>query len=267
MKPYLFSLAATGALLFAFAAKAQNLDEFNYLGYPYQGESYLSVAGSYSRLKNNAAPNPDIHNQAGWTIYLDYKEADFTQGKMRYTLKYKLLGDMIFLVDAALDDSREILREKESTISNGLLGWHSFIFNINGSSPQSFGIGFHLNDYFLGSTVTDANAVTANTRVSLEPQGYYWTAGPSASYVLRPIPFLIVEGSASYSFPYWRSNSLSYAEKDHSYPKPHFGVLSLEVMTSVGVFAGLDYTFINNRGDIPNNTQRFDALIGFRFML
>lgn len=257
--------ALCSSALVAFAAKAQNIEDFTYWGYDYVGEQYLGVAASYSRLQNNAAPFPETHDQTGWTFHVDYKQMNFAQGKLRYTLDYKLLGDMIMLVDAGIDDTRALLREKESTISNGLLGWHQFIFNLNAPSRQSFGVGFHLNDYFLASTITDKGV--PDGRVSLEPQGYYWTAGPALSYVLRPVSFLLVETSAWYSIPYWRSHSLSYADKDQQYPKPHFGHVSVELMTSLGFFAGLDYTFIRNRGSIPNRTQRLDALVGFRFML
>ena len=255
----IYSLLVTTAL-------SQNLEQFQYWGYDYNKELYLSVAASLSSLQNTEAPVPSNHNISGWTFKIDMKNVKFARGEMRYSLQYKLLGDVFTIADKAFkEDSRNVLRSVGSSVTNGLLGWHNFVFNLNEASPHSLALGFHHNDYFVASTYeSDTNV---GGRISHEPQGFYWSAGPSITYNYRPLNFLFLEFNGQYSFTYWRSNSISWAQDDNDYPLPHFLNLSAELMTSYGFFLGLDHTALLNRGNLPNRTRRTDLLIGFRFML
>jgi len=253
-------------ILCFFVSKAQNLSDFKYLNYPYENEWYLGIALSSSSINNTQAPRPEKHHLTAISGEIELKNSSFKRGDYRYYGQHKLIPDMLVLTKQAIDINTNVLnRDESSYLANGILGWHSWTWNLNKPTKVSYSLGLNLNDYFLGSTYnTDT---TSNHWVSPEPQGYYFAAGPTfiGNYLLNKS--FMLELMASYSVSYWRAVSLSYATVNNKYPKPHFAQINLELFTTLGVFAGVDYNFIINRGDIPNNTSRIDILLGFRFMM
>lgn len=252
-------------LLFTQFLGAQTLADFKYLNYPYTNEFYIGVAVSRTTISNPDAPFPSRHKLQAFSGTVELKSTSFAKGGMRYYGQHKLLPDMLVLTKQAINvDPNVIYRNESSYLANGILGWHSFTWNLHDPKKYSVALGFNLNDYFFGSTYhTDT---TPNSWVSPEPQGYYFAAGPTlqANYMLGK--YFMAEMMASYSLSYWRAVSLTYATVNDKYPKPHFAQLHFELFSTWGLFAGIDYNFIINRGDIPNNTQRFDLSVGFRFM-
>jgi hypothetical protein len=126
--------------------------------------------------------------------------------------------------------------------------------------------GFNLNDYIIGSTYiyTDAQGVK-QTPITTEPQGYYWGGGPSLFFDYALSEKLVLQTFAAYSLAFWGPVSLSYAQEDKSYPKPHFLHLNAEIQTSFHLYGGVDFTSLINRGDLPNDTKRIDFIVGYRF--
>ena len=246
--------------------KSQTLSDFKYLNYPYENEWYLGVALSSSNLSNTKAPRPEKHQLSAFSGEIELKISSFQKGDYRYYFQHKLIPDMLVLTKQAINVSTNVLyRDESSYLANGIFGWHSWAWNINKPGKASLAVGLNVNDYFLGSTYY--NDTTTYNWISAEPQGYYFAAGPTvvANYLLNKS--FMLEAMASYSISYWRAVSLSYATVDNKYPKPHFGQINVEVMSAWGLFAGVDYNFIINRGNIPNNTSRLDLMLGFRFMM
>ncbi len=252
-----------------FSYRAQNLTDFNYLGDNYSAdETYLSAAISRSKLTNLAAPYSENHTINGFTGTIDLKKVTFKKGQKRFFYEHKLIGDLFMLSREILfKNHNAIYRQESSNLSCGILGWAAWTWNINTPKKNSLAIGFNLHDYFLTSTYVVDSSSSGGKRKSLEPQGYWFTAGPKLVYNRSISKHFILEAATSYSISYWRVVSLSYATVDDNYPKPHFGQARLEVLSSIGFFAGFDYNWVINRGDLPNSTKRFDALFGFRFML
>lgn len=245
---------------------SQNLQSFTYLGDQMGGELYLGFSAEYCMLANPEAPHPDLHNIRGFSGKVDMKRIGFEKGDQQYSMEYKLLGDVALILHNQINgDGSQYYRQIGSSISNGLLGWHSWGWNVVATDRFTLATGFNLNDYFYGKTyVSDT---TSNGVVSPEPQGYYFAAGPTLFSNVYLNDFLMINAKASYSFSYWRAVSLSYAVVDNNYPKPHFGSMNIELITKWGLFAGFDYNWVINRGNLPDKTSRKDFLLGFRFVL
>lgn len=262
MRYILFSLF----LMSVFFVQAQHTHFFPYLGDEYLGYSYLGTSASYTRSWNNEAPNPDAHNELGWTAKIDIRTVNWAPGSLKYYFQYKMLGDVLTILDNRLmGDGSKYSRHQESILSNGILGWHSIGWTAWSNEQISLAPAFNLNDYFFGSSYK-MDSVSNELR-SPEPQGYFFAAGPAVLIDWKFSRFALLHLHAAYSFSYWRAVSLSYAEEDNGYPKPHFYQFSAEVLSPWGVFLGLDYNAVVNRGNLPNNTKRIDLLLGFRWVL
>ena len=244
----------------------QDLQSFKCLGDPMGGELYLGVSAEYVMLANPDAPHPELHNLKGFSGKIDMNRFGFEKGDMQYSFEYKLLADIATILHNQINgDGSAYYRQVGSSISNGILGWHSWGWNVVSTNNFTIAPGFNLNDYFYGKTyVSDT---TSNGVVSPEPQGYYFSAGPTLFSNVYINDYLILHTKASYSFSYWRAVSLEYAVVDDNYPKSHFGSLNLELITKWGLFVGFDYNWVINRGNLPDKTSRKDFLLGFRFVL
>lgn len=239
---------------------------FKYLGDEYTNETYLGVSASYTFLSNAAAPYAENHAINGWTGRVDIRRTGWDKGELKYMMNYKLLGDLILILENQVNaDGKKYYRSESSSITNGPLGWHSFAWGFLNSDIYSLGFGFNMNDYILGASYYKDSL--RNKMVSDEPQGYYFGAGPAFCADFRISNWVMIHFQSSYSFSYWRPVSLSYATVDNSYPKPHFFHSTLEMMSPWGLFFGIDYSQIINRGNLPNKIKRTDLLLGFRFVL
>lgn len=239
------------------------LQEFENFGDPFQERMFIGFTASFSNLSNPEAPvHVEAHRLSALVGKFDMKSMSAEVGSRRYFFQYKLLGDLISLLDKTVQNSNAIYRDENSTLSNGLLGWHSVAWNIVATPKLSFVIGGNANDYIIGSTYD-----TDTGRVTLEPQGYHLAAGPAifTDYLIND--YLLLQIHAAYSMSYLNAGDLSYATVDKEYPKPHFGSLNIELNSPWGVYAGFDYNWLINRGNLPGNTKRWDYLIGIRFMI
>lgn len=250
------------------AAFTQTIDDFEYLGEYYSDELYLGIAFSNSHVTNSDAPRPEVHNIAGLSGELNMRYIRLEAGEMSWRWQHKLLGDMTLFTYKVFTENSNLVNRGESTaFSCGLLGWWNWTWNITLPNRYILSAGFNLNDYFFGSSYIVDSLANPNELKSLEPQGYYFTAGPTIVGQFMINKNFVVEGSASYSISYWRAVSLTYAQEDNSYPKPHWGQLNAEFISRWGVYAALNYNWVINRGDLPNNAKRLDLLLGFRFRI
>jgi hypothetical protein len=246
---------------------AQSLEDFKYLGDPAFPSMYLSVSGSFAHVTNNEAPRPEIHNIKGWTGKLDLQKTNLNIGEVNYKFQHKLLGDMILLAKKVFDNSRNIYRNYSSSLTTGILGWHSWGWNINKSTKYKIAPGINLNDYFYARTYYSDTLGGSFHRASLEPHGYYWAAGPSVFINCYINKYIILQSLFSYSFSYWRVVPLGYGITENNYPKPHFFSSNVQVLSKWGFFISFDYNFAINRGWYPEATKRFDTNFGFSFVL
>lgn len=251
------------AFFVVFNGISQNLEDFKYLNDPYQDESYLGFAGTYTLIRNKVAPFPKAHSLQDFSADINYRTVNFDQGKKQYLGHYKLLPDLVFLLGKMFNNKSNGLRGEGSSITSGIAGWHRWAWNVKTTNKQCFSAGFALNDYFLGNSYRDSS----NQLKTYEPQGWWLSAGPVAMYHLSMGKKFIFHGTVNYNFGYHKAINVSYATVDNKYPKPHFFHTHLEIVSSIGVFAGIDYSTVVNRGKIPSKVRRIDCLLGFKFVM
>ncbi len=250
----------------AFTASAQGIQDFLYLKDPVQQETFLSVGLNRMRVSNPAAPSPENHNLAAFNLYLDLRHYRLEKGQMSLHYANPLVTDLILLLSETIDNPNSILRAEGSSLSSGPIGWLNLGWNLSGPGAAQPLLGFHHNDYFLGSTYV-YDSVPGQGRISHEPQGYYFSAGPLLGLRAAAGSFALVELRGLYGLSYWRATSLSYAEENDAYPKPHWLHVQADVLTKWGIFGSIQYHGMLNRGDLPNATRRIDAVLGFQVML
>lgn len=250
------------------ATLGQTLTDFTYFDKDYNDDTYLSTSWSYTFSSNPAAPNPAAHSVQGGTAKLDIRSVHFERGHSRSLYQHKLLFDMILILDNMINkDGSKYYREEGSGLTTGIIGWYSFGWNIISKDRLCVALGGNLNDYFITNSYRLDSSSTNLT--SIEPQGYWFSGGPSAFADVYLNKYAIIHAMTSYSMGYWRAASLTYGgtQVDDSYPKPHFGGLSIELQTHWGAFVGLDHNWLINRGSNSNKTKRTDFLVGFKFPL
>ena len=259
---YLLVIFITATL----SGNSQTLDDFEFMGEYYADELYLGFAVSSSHVTNNEAPYPEHHKLDGISGELTMRYMRAEKGEISWRWQHKLIGDMtIFMTEVAKGNTHLVERGENTGFSCGLLGWWNWTMNVHEPKKYMISVGANFHDYFLGSTYQVDSLPASSDRVSLEPQGYYFAIGPTiyGQYVLNK--YVVLEAGVSYSIPFWRAVSLDYAIVDNDYPNPHFGQINIEAISKWGLYAGINYNWLINRGDLPNNVKRLDLTFGFRF--
>lgn len=245
--------------------QAQSISDFTYLNGDYEDELLIGLAFSNTFGSNNDAPNAEAHKLKGYSWEVNMRKVRLGTGEVSWRWQHKLLGDMTILVRDIFKDNSNYYRKENSGLTSGYLGWWNWTWNLHKPQKHLISAGFNLHDYFLTSSYHVDSLPENDDLISLEPQGYYFSAGPSLAAQYQVSDWLLMETVASYSLSYWRAVSLTYALEDNDYPKPHWGQLNLGLISKWGFYADMNYNWVINRGDLPNNTKRFDILLGFRF--
>lgn len=269
MKKHLFFSFLISAIITP-SLYSQDIDDFKWFGDDYEDVFFMSIGYNNVRLSNRDAPNPDKHDFAGNTFKLDFKNIKFQKGEMSWHFENKLLGDMVYFLAGVIDGSESIYQEEESGISSGLLGWHSFLWNVTEPNRYQIAVGGNFSDFFLTAAYPeDLSRPYSNPSNAIvqEPNGNYYAIGPSFSARYRISNFLLAEYVADLSIPFGRIESEELAEYDGKYKNPYFYNHSLELISSKGLFIGYEHTRFFNRGNLPNNTKRRELYIGMRIKL
>jgi hypothetical protein len=245
-------------------AMAQDLKSFTYLGDVYQKEDYLSVSILRTQLWNPAAPDdPSIHARGVNFLDAYYHRPNFEKWGLNRRVDYKLLPDMFWLFKTITEkDEREMYAKAGSSITGGIIGWHSWNWNVRVRSRSCVQAGFALNDYFIGAIYQKSGGIVLN-----EPQGWQIGAGPSGGYTCLLSKNFLLTGTCQYILSFAKPVDVSYAKADNNYPKPHFWHTQITLMSKWGGFAEVQYVRLLNRGNLPNSTQRLDLKLGFAFVL
>lgn len=258
------------SLISFLSCQAQSLYDFRNGRFPFYEDytvdgvlPHWGFALSYAALSNPAAAFSGNHHKTGVSLVVDYKKYHVNALKTRMYFRNNSLGDLLlFLGRQVLPNSGS--ERPEGSILTNLFGWTSWGLNLAGNEIGSLGTGFNINDFIAGSTTVERIQGGPDKKQLHEPQGYYWAAGPSVFLDFAITDNIVVQTFGSYSLPLFRAASLNGAEPRNSYPKPHFARVNLEILTLYKLFAGVDYTWMINRGNTPNKTQRLDVFIGYR---
>ena len=168
------------SMLIGTSLSAQNLMNFQWFNKDYSDDLYLGFTLSHLSLTNEDAPNPDNHNISGFVFEIQLKKVNYEKGEPSRYFRNKLLGDVVSYYSRFGRDG--IYQKESSSLSTGLLGWWSWVWNINKPGRFSVAAGFNLNDFSVTSSYVKNDSLPYNritNQVRYEPQGYYYSAGPS----------------------------------------------------------------------------------------
>ncbi|MCA0427138.1 MAG: hypothetical protein LCH37_06850 [Bacteroidetes bacterium] len=263
MKKLLFLLLSMSGIISQL--QGQNLPDFKYLGDTYQKESYLNFSGMYVQLLNPAAPDdPALHAKGIFFVDLYYLRPSFEKGGLNRRVDYKLIPDLFWLMKTITEkDPRQMYANIGSTISGGLIGWHSWKWNLVAKPKTCISLGFAVNDYFIGAIYKDSSA---GIRLH-EPQGWQIGAGPAMGFSKALSKNFVLMGSGAYVINLFKPVDISYAKSDDAYPKPHMAHLELTLMSKTGLFLETQFVGLINQGNLPNSSMRTDFKLGFAFVL
>jgi hypothetical protein len=247
------------------SAYAQSLKEFTYLKDKFEGEGYVMASGVLVNLSNkDAFINPQAHNQTVPFIDIYFLKPRFSLGGLNRRVDYKLITDIFWLFKTITEkDASKLNASVGSTLSTGLIGWQMFHWNVTAKQNRTISLGFSLNDYFIGSINQD----TMGKITLKEPQGWQIGIGPAVGINQRLSNEFILMASTAYVVNVLRPVSISYAQEDNAYPKPHVWHGNITLMSKWGLFTEMQISQLINKGNIPNATRRIDFKLGFAFVL
>ena len=261
-------------LLFGFIistqVSAQNIDEFQWFGRDYEDEFFLNMAISRVSITNNAAPNPQNHKLSGITLKLNARTTNFEQGGTNIYVDHKLMGDLACWLGRFFKGDESIFESEESSISSGLLGWYSFLININKPNKVQFGVGLNAKDFFLTSAYPKNEAqpyANPSNRVILEPSGNYYAFGPSAGVRYNLLNLVLIEYKGDLSIPFAKLDLGNGFEEQADFKNPYFMNHVIEFTSSKGFYLGLESTYFLERTKARNSTKRNEIYLGFRFIV
>ncbi len=248
-----------------FESRSQDLKSFTYLGDVHHKNDYLHVSLMRTQLFNPAAPEgASLHSKGVNFMDIYYNRPDFSPKGLNRRIDYKLLPDMFWLFKTITEkDEKAMYAKTGSTISGGLIGWHSWNWNLRTRDRTCLQAGFALNDYFIAAIYRKpGGGIILN-----EPQGWQIGAGPSGGITHMFNPNFVLTGTCQYIVSFAKPVDVSYAKAEKNYPKPHFLHSQVTLMSKWGAFAELQYVRLVNRGSYSNSTQRLDIKLGFAFVL
>lgn len=247
---------------------SQRIEDFKYFGKPYKDEFYLNMAVSRVMISNDAAPNPQNHQLKGTTLKLNARSTNFAAGGFNMYVDHKLLGDLAWWLGRFFKGDESIFETEESGLSSGLLGWYSFLVNLNKPNRVQFGLGLNAKDFFLTSAYPkDVRQPYANpsNRIILEPSGNYYAAGPSVGVRYNLLNAVLIEYKGDLSIPFAKLDPGDGFKKDPDFKNPYFINHVLELTSSKGFYLGFESTYFLERTKANNSTKRNEIYLGFRF--
>jgi len=253
-------------LLSISSASFAQIKDFKYLGEDYWAkELYLNLSIRHVHLKVPNAPRSENHEISGWTgDFSLYRSAQPELGKHRYIFRNKLLGEILWGVR---NDISDINRKESSTFSHFLLGGHSWTWNSYVSDRLVIALGANITDLLTGSTFVLEDSLGNDYRETPVPHGWYIGGGPSASIDFLINQWLLLELQYDYSFHFSNPVGITYGVDNPDHPMPHQSFLSLNLMTSLGLYAAFEYSHLNDRSNGNNDHHKVEWHCGFKLML
>ncbi len=262
-----FRNTATALLmcLLSFQARSQQLEDFRYGKYDYYDYDRWGFGLMLSNMANPGMPYPEEHRKSAISFKIDWKNYHLGKGDRRFYWQNKSIGDLFSLLGAVVKDGSNAMRKEETTLSH-LIGFASWGWNVSNPGRMSIAPGFNINDFVLGSYSYERTpqGVPVNGK-TLEPHGLYYGIGPSIFFDYAISDRFVIQSLSTFSFNAFRLVAVSDAVKDKAYPRPNLAQISVEVLSSAKINAGIDYTWIMDRGANNNKARRFDVILSYRF--
>ena len=266
MKIYFVALSII--TLFPSNIFAQSVDEFKWFGKDYEDQTFISLGANKINVSNKKAFNPKNHDLSGVTLKFDCKKYNYDKGAGSFSYENKLIGDLIWLGSKIFDDQSKIYANEETTLTSGLVGWYTRLWNLTEPNKFQFMTGLNLKDFNLVITEPkDRSRPFANpTNLTINnPAGNYYTIGPSIGARYNLFNKFLVEYHSDLSIPFGKLNPTSNNYNEEKKVKnPYFINHVIELVSSKGLFVGYEYISIIQRAVIETSPVRRELYVGFR---
>jgi hypothetical protein len=259
----------SAALLFicfiSFQVNGQQLEDFRFGKYDFYDYDRWGFGLMLSHMSNPGMPYPEQHRRSAASLKIDWKNYYLGKGERRFYWQNKSIGDLFSLLSSAIKDGSNIMRKEETVLSH-FIGFASWGWNVNNPGRMSIAPGFNINDFILGSYTYErtAQGQLVNGKTP-EPHGLYYAIGPSLFIDYAISKSFVIQSLTTFSYNVFRLVAVSDAIKNKDYPRPHLVQISTEVLSSSKINAGIDYTWIMDRGANNNKARRFDIILTYRF--
>ncbi len=185
---------------------------------------------------------------------VDVYNGNYEDRKLTYSLRNRVIGDF---VSGIIPGNIDKVYTKGPELTSGLVGWWNVGYAIYRTKSLNIAPGIALHDYIY-------------TSGKIEPNGYYFSAGPAViiDYALANSPFVLhFEGSYVASLRAGAQDDELGENYDIDSENPHFINLQVEVRYKK-LFFGVSPVWIVNRYGPTKNVDRgtrTDIMLGFRF--
>lgn len=185
---------------------------------------------------------------------VDVYNGNYEDRKLTYSLRNRVIGDF---VSGIIPGNIDKVYTKGPELTTGLVGWWNVGHSVYRTDYLNVAPGIALHDYIYSSG-------------DLEPNGYYFSAGPAViiDYALADTPIILhFEGSYVASLRATAQDDELGENYDKESENPHFINLQVEARYKK-LFFGISPVWIINRYE-PTKDQdrgsRTDIMLGFRF--
>jgi hypothetical protein len=208
----------------------------------------INVFGRYTNFAD-----PYNKTVSGITFNFGYRVGSSRKGGVSYQFENPTLGDFIFVlfnwkkVKASNDDK---------AFGSGFFGWHQVYWNVIAKDRFLLSPGISLGDYIFGINKPNSDPVT------LEPNGYYFHAGPAikASYLINDKMW--VEGFLHNDIGF-KAGKPSGKQNIKGYERPFFLNFGATLYSKSRFFGGFRVAKLIDRGVNDLTATRLDVSVGY----
>lgn len=241
------------------------LTDFRYLGDRYYDELFIGLCVRNIRASTPNAPYPENHEINKWTGDFFMYKYSMAPGGRRYMFRNKLLGELFVSFG---EDFTDVYRDESTGFSQFLAGSHTWAWNAIVTDRFALAAGLNFQDLYVGSSIrTDTTGNGQEVLLTPSPNGWYVGAGPSLFADVMINRYVIAELQFDYAFHVFNLYKLTYGMENDGNPMPHTMFMSLNFVTTWGVYAGVDVSLLNDRHTYNLDTRKIDWCVGYRLML
>jgi hypothetical protein len=233
-----------------------------------QTKSGYSIYGFKADFYNRALPYElDQHLGPFYSIGFDYEGFSFDNDGNRFSVRSKMVGDLIWLVakefkSISNNTSSQMLKSDALGLSS--LFWIKYGWEVFSKEKLNIGFGFNTSDYLYSCEHRDSKGVPLSSLIT-EPSGWWFALGANNFIDYQINESFSLHSLISYDISLLRMALVQTQTKIDNYKKPFWLNYYFILQHKSGVFLSSDFTQIIDRGAQGDKTKRIDFGIGYRF--
>lgn len=195
----------------------------------------------------------------GFTFNFAYRADAFEKGDWRWHFENPTLGDMLWSLARTIKGKKMSNDDgSEQAFGSGFFGWHQITWNVVAQDKLLVSPGIAFGDYIF--------ATRRPGGTTLDPAGYFFTAGPSILVSKLFTETLWLDMHARYELSARAGKPSGAYEATEGYKKPHFfGVGASLKHGKSHLVGGVNYTHMIDRGANKDAASRIDVSVGLMF--